>query len=96
MTASNNGWSSNFDNDFSASPQTTNDYEFNQRGKPAKAVIGLGILVAFGLALTFFHPANHDASTSTLSAMVRDSAHANAVNNAPAHTIGQAPSTSAK
>ncbi|MCX7308087.1 MAG: hypothetical protein NTZ72_09090 [Afipia sp.] len=94
MTASNNGWSSNFDNDFSASPQTTDDYEFNQRGKPAKAVIGLGILVAFGLALTFFHPANHDASTS--SAMVRDSAHANAVNNAPAHTIGQAPSTSAK
>ena len=93
MTMSNNGWGSNSDHDFSASPQTTDDYEFNQRGKPAKAVIGLGILIAFGLALTFFHPANHDASTS--SATVRDSAHSNNNNSAPGQTTGQGPSTSA-
>ena len=93
MTMSNNGWGSNSDHDFSASPQTTDDYEFNQRGKPAKAVIGLGILIAFGLALTFFHPASHDASTS--SAMVRDSAHSNNINSAPGQITGQGPSTSA-
>ena len=94
MTMSSNGWSSNSDNDFTpASPQTTDDYEFNQRGRPAKAVIGLGILIAIGLALAFFHPANHDASTS--SAMARDSAHSNTVNSAPAQTTGQLPPTSA-
>ena len=93
MTMSSNGWSSNSDHDFSTSPQTTDEYEFNQRGKPAKAIIGLGILVAFGLALTFFHPANHDASAS--SSIVRDSAHSNTIIGAQGQTTGQAPSTSA-
>jgi len=91
MTMSSNGWSSNPDHDVSASPQTTDDYEFNQSGKPAKAMIGLAILVAFALAMAFFHPAKHDASTS--SAMVRDSAHSSNINSAPGQTTGQAPST---
>ena len=93
MTISGNGWSSNSDHEFSASPQTTDDYEFNQEGKPAKAVVGIGILVAFGLALAFFHPANRDASTS--SAMVKDSVHSNNTNSAPGQTTGQAPAPSA-
>ena len=92
MTISGNGWSSNPDHDFSSSPQTTDDFEFTQKGQPAKAIIGLGILVAFGVALAFFHPANHDASTS--SPMVSDSAHSNNMNSAPGQTTGQAPSTS--
>ena len=59
-----------------------------------KAVIGLGILAAFGLAMAFIHPANHGASTS--SPMVNDSArHTNNLNNAPGQTTGQAPATSA-
>ena len=92
MTISGNGWSSNADHDFSwKAPQTTEDYEFNQPGKSTKAVIGLGILVAFGLAMAFIHPANHRA-TST-SPVVSDSArHTNNLNNAPGQTTGQAPS----
>ena len=95
MTISGKSWSSNSDHDFSSeAPQTTEDYEFNQPGKSTKAVIGLGILVAFGLAMAFIHPANHGASTS--SPMVNDSArHTNNLNNAPGQTTGQAPATSA-
>ncbi len=85
MTISGNGWSSNPDHDFSGAPQTLEDFEFNQRGKPLKAVIGLGILVAFGIALTFFHPENHNATLSSSSPMVSETAH----------SVGQASSTDA-
>jgi hypothetical protein len=94
MTLSGNGWSSNSDHDFSSEvPQTTEEYEFDQPGKSTKAVIGLGILVAFALVLAFMHPANHGATSS--SPMVSDSARTNNLNNAPGQTTGQAPSTSA-
>ena len=91
MTISNNGWSSNSDHDFSSdAPQTIEDYEFNKPGKSTKAVIGLNILVAFGLALAFMHPSSHDASST--SPMVSDSARTKNLNNAPGQTTGQAPS----
>ena len=91
MTISGNRWSSNNDHDFSSEvPQTTEEYEFNQPGKSTKAVIGLGILVAFAIALAFMHPANHNASST--SPMVSDSARTNNLNNAPGQTTGQAPS----
>ena len=92
MTISNNGWSSNSDRDFSSeAPHTIEDYELNQSGKSTKAIIGLGVVVVFGLALAFIHPANHGASST--SPTVSDSAqHTNNLNNAPGQTTGQAPS----
>ncbi|MBI3700376.1 MAG: hypothetical protein HY242_08020 [Afipia sp.] len=88
MTFSSNGWSSNPEHDFSPPNQTSDDFEFNQSGKPIKAVIGLGILVAFGIALTFFHPASHSASTPS-SPMVSETAHPD-INSAPGQTTGSA------
>lgn len=83
MSMSGNGWSSNPDHDFSDAPPMTEDFEFNQTGKPAKALVGVGILVALGLALTFFHPSNQAKSTSS-SPMVNDTAHGSKLNSAPA------------
>ena len=87
MTMSGSGWGSNPDHDMSAAPQTTDEFDYNQKGKPAKAIIGLGILVAFSLALAFFHPTNHDASSS--SAMVSNSSHPPGMNSTPGQTTGQ-------
>lgn len=92
MTFSSNGWSS--DHDLPSAPQTTEDYEFNQSGKVTKTIIGIGLMIAFGIALTFFHVTGRGASTPS-SPMASDSAHSGNFNSAPGRTTGQAPSTSA-
>lgn len=81
MTVSGNGWSSNPGHGFSSFQVRNGDYEFSQRGKATKTVIGLGILIALAFALSFFHPANHTASTSP--PIVGDAAHSNSVSGTP-------------
>ncbi len=85
---SGNGWSSNSHDDFSASPQTRSDYEFQQQNKPGKALVGIAILVALTIALAFMHPASHD--TASTPSIVRDSGSAvSQMNREPGQTTGQ-------
>ncbi|MEW6769368.1 MAG: hypothetical protein AB1342_15190 [Pseudomonadota bacterium] len=91
MSFSNSGWGSDYDRDL-ANRQTTDEFEFNQSGKPAKAVIGIGLLVAFAVALAYFHPADRRVSTDP-SPMASDTARAgDSLNSAPGQTTGSAPS----
>ncbi len=85
MTFSGNGWSSNSGHDSSSLQVRAGDYEFNQRGKAAKTVAGLGILIAFGFALSFFHPASHSDSASP--PIVSDAAHSDSANGTPDPTL---------
>jgi hypothetical protein len=76
MTMSGNGWSSNTDHDFSSAPQTTEDYEFNHQNKPAKAAIGIAILVVFALGLAWMKPATNDAANNPNHVAAQNTAHA--------------------
>ncbi len=97
MTELKGGWGSDYDRDLSNMAETTEDFEFNQSGKLAKAIIGIGLLVAFGIALAFFHPGHRDTASAPSSQTTADTARTNSINTAPGQTTGSAvPSRSAK
>jgi hypothetical protein len=60
------------------------DFEYHQRAKPLKALIGVGLLVAVVLALWGFN-ADRTSSTTRPNAVTTD------MNRAPGQTTGQAP-----
>ena len=94
MTAfSGNCRGSNSDSNYSLpSPQSTEAFEFNQRGKPMKAIIGLAILVAFAVALAFFKPASDNMAKAPSLQQDKGSAITQ-MNREPGQTIGQAPAS---
>lgn len=100
MTESKGGWGSEYDRDLSNMAETNEDFEFNEAGKPTKAIIGIGLLVALAIALAFFHPGNRDTASVPSSQTTADTARNNSVNTAPGQTTGSAgsapPSSSAK
>ncbi len=62
------------------------DFEYHQRAKPLKALIGVGILIAIVLALWGLNPErSNTAATKPGTAITTD------VNRAPGQTTGQAP-----
>lgn len=63
--------------------QTTEEFEYNQRGKPLKAAIGVAVLVVLALMISHFGPVTQENSNSP--AMTTDT------NRVPAQTTGQAP-----
>jgi len=56
------GWTSNAQFREGQNERTTDDFEFNQSGKPIKAVIGVAILVILALVLSRMDPVSHEAS----------------------------------
>lgn len=57
------GWMSDNDHHGYDEPeQTSDDFEFNQRGKPLKAVIGVAVLVVLALVLSRMNPTPHEAA----------------------------------
>lgn len=92
-TFSGNGRGSNSDSNYSSAPaQSTDDFEFNQRGKPMKAFIGLAILVVFAVALAFFKPASDNMAKSPSLQQDKGSAITQ-MNREPGQTTGQAPTS---
>lgn len=58
------GWTSDKDHHGYDEPeQTSEELEFNQSGKPLKAVIGVAVLVVLALVLSRMNPASHEASS---------------------------------
>jgi len=57
---SDTGWNS--DHRADQPEQSADDFEFNQRGKPLKAMIGVAILVVLALVLSRMNPVSHEAS----------------------------------
>ena len=90
MSLSNNSWGSDYNRDLAT---TNEEFEFNQSGKPTKAVIGIGLLVAFGIALAFFQPSNRDTASTPASQITADTARSNSLNAAPGQTTGSAGSS---
>jgi hypothetical protein len=62
------------------------DFEYSQRAKPLKALIGLGILIAIVLALWEFNPNRSDTANTATTSISTD------MNRAPGQTTGIAPS----
>lgn len=94
-TFSGNDWGSHSESKYSsASPQTTDEFEFNQRGKPMKAIIGLAVLVAFAVALAFFKPASDNMAKAPSLQQDKGSAITQ-MNREPGRTTGQAPASPA-
>lgn len=87
---SNRDWGAS--NEPSNARSATEAYEFNQRGKPMKALIGLAILVAIAVALAFFKPAADHFATAPGVQQNKGSAITQ-VNREPGRTIGQAPTS---
>lgn len=91
---SNRDWGAS--NETRPAPPSSDEFEFNQEGKPAKAIIGLAILVALGLGLAFFKPASENLATaptqqergSELTQMNRAPGQIS-----PGQTTGQAPTS---
>ncbi|MCF2524064.1 hypothetical protein [Bradyrhizobium sp. G127] len=42
------------------------DFDSRQQGKPAKTVIGIGLLVVLALVLSQMHPAPHDVPENSI------------------------------
>lgn len=51
------------------------DFESRHRGKPVKAVIGVGLLVVLALVLSRMHPAPHDIPDHSATTGQADSAN---------------------
>jgi hypothetical protein len=61
------------------------DFEYHQRAKPLKALIGVGILIAIVLALWGLNPEQSSTTATTPNSAVTD------MNRAPGQTTGQVP-----
>ena len=58
---SGNRWASDKDKrGYADAPDIYESFEFSQRNKPLKAVIGVALLVALALVLARMHPAPHE------------------------------------
>ncbi|MES2751278.1 MAG: hypothetical protein V4661_07895 [Pseudomonadota bacterium] len=64
--------------------QTTEEFEYNQPGKPLKAAIGVALLVVLALMISRFGPVTQEDSNSPPMTTTD-------MNRAPAQTTGQAP-----
>jgi hypothetical protein len=88
---SNNGWGSHAPGTIDP-PATSDEYELRNSGKPAKAIIGMAILVVFALALAFFKPSADNMAQSPTIQQKTGSAITQ-MNRDPGQTTGAAPST---
>ena len=61
------------------------DFDYQQRAKPLKALIGVGILIAVVLALWGLNPERSTTTTKPGAAITTD------MNRAPGQTTGEAP-----
>lgn len=61
------------------------DFEYHQRAKPLKALIGLGVLIAIVVALWAFNPDRSNTTVRQNNAVTTD------MNRAPGQTTGRAP-----
>lgn len=62
------------------------EYEYHQRAKPLKALIGLGVLIAIVVALWAFNTDRPDTTANR-----RNNAITTDMNRAPGQTTGQTP-----
>lgn len=86
---SGNGWGSQ--DDLSRTPSPSDEFDYNQEGKPTKAIIGLAILVALGIGLAFFKPTTDNVAKAPT--VQERGSEMTQMNRAPGQTTGQVPTS---